>query len=195
MNIVINLNMAYISIQAAHKFISSARHKFRTPFKYVLWTWRGWPRILSPHCEKVCAPRAFAVITENFLPLPKQNDKIVSRGIKFAHGVWRWHYKRMFALPCKHAVSQHTLFFICVTRSWEILFFTIFLYILEKTGINFYVTLRPFCERNILFGYANAPAELVYYKCFTTKVTFFRLHLLTESYKKILWKKESLKNA
>jgi len=111
MNIVINSNMAYISIQAAHKFISSARHKFRTPFKYVLWTRRGWPRILSPHCEKVCAPRASAVITENFLPLPGQNDKIVSRGIKFARGVWRWHYKRTFALPCKHAVSRCTLFF------------------------------------------------------------------------------------
>lgn len=136
MNIVINLNMAYISIQAAHKFISSARHKFRTPFKYVLWTWRGWPRILSPHCEKVCAPRAFAVITENFLPLPKQNDKIVSRGIKFAHGVWRWHYKRMFALPCKHAVSQHTLFFICVTRSWEILFFTRFFYSFQSKDVT-----------------------------------------------------------
>lgn len=113
MNITINLNTAYISIQAARKFISSARgrararapHKFRIPFKYVLWTRSGWPRILSPRCEKVCAT-SFRHNCRKFSAVTEQNDKIVSRGIKFARGVWRWHYKRMWALPCKHAVSR-----------------------------------------------------------------------------------------
>lgn len=62
------------------------------------------PRILSPRCEKVCA-MGFVVIAENFLLLPVQNDKIVLHGLKFARGVWRWHYKCM----CPHCLVNTQL--------------------------------------------------------------------------------------
>lgn len=85
----INLNTPYISIQLDHKFIFSAlRTNSRERRLNMFYEHGAWPRILSPRESMCWLP---TVIVENFLLLPKQNDKIEHRArIKFARVViWR----------------------------------------------------------------------------------------------------------
>jgi len=82
----INLNTAYISIQADHKFISSdVARKFGARRLNMFYEQGARGFYLR---EKVCAtpPVRVSVIAENFLLLPKHKTiKIASRA-KFARG-------------------------------------------------------------------------------------------------------------